>query len=386
MPKRTLEQSIARGIRKATTETDRIDLRLPPRLERAVGNLRTYAKAYYSRQGRKGALSKVHDWSHVEGVARHAKIFAEEMARAQGLKNDEAKRIGLLAEATGYAHDLVREKTEEIPHGPASGEKLRQTFIQHFDALATPRERQGMGIAAFTLDEARQISKMAAIHEGSFKEVEEATKEMDPAKKIVAKALVIGDKVAEASGYRVLERRAYFVGKERFKKDLAPLEKEYGENAPLYAVAMESCIRLRARNALGNYPSWVWPIAQPLHKVQEEFYYGLLKRLGMDERQLLAEMKRIGFPATEKYEKSIGKNIPRNTSAMLKQTRAETAAAAEELVRHFASSESPEKAIETMKPKTTKAAEWLEGIKGYRNPDAGYEARLRTAIRRNISA
>ena len=239
------------------------------RLKRSLRTTRKQMRGWFGTRAKRGTLSKVHDISHVESVANHAGILAEELALRQGFGRKEAIRIGIIAQAAGEAHDIVRRATERKPHGPKGAKMIMSLRVRHPKAFGW-----------FTQAELEMIADATRVHETEFAEFENATKSFSPEKKIIARAVHVADKLFEASGYRVLERRAFFVGKERLEKDLANLKQLYGKKAPLYAVAMESCMRLRAINVLADYPKELQPIARPLHAVQEKFYFGLLKCLG----------------------------------------------------------------------------------------------------------
>ncbi|MGC8851478.1 MAG: hypothetical protein ACP5O3_04655, partial [Candidatus Micrarchaeia archaeon] len=222
------------------------------RLEKGVEGARENVHAWFAEREKTGGLSKVHDWSHVHAVARHAKIVAEELALKEGLEAETAKQVGLLAEAAGYLHDVVRKPTESAPHG-TMGEK----FIKRAYAAPTlPTSIKKRFFTEFTPKEIETIAAAVGLHESSWKELEEKTAGVPAVTRIIAQALVAGDKAFEASGYRVIERRSFFVGKERMQKELKHLEDYYGEKAPLYAVAMESAMRLHAINALKDMPAW----------------------------------------------------------------------------------------------------------------------------------
>jgi hypothetical protein len=252
------------------------------------------------------------------------------------------------------------------------------------------RRRYPAAFEGFTEREIKTLADVVGMHETPMGEIERVARRIGrgaPRKRIVFEALVLADKLFEASGYRVLERRAFFVGKERLKKDLAYLRGEYGKKAPLYAVAMESCMRLRAINALGDYPKWIRPIAKPLHEIQTRFYFGLLKHLGLSERQLVKEMERINFPKFSKYKDKINAEVAKaNSSNRIKRLDADVALSAAELVGIFVKADSPNVAIKGWRPRGKAAREWLTGIGGARSGNKEYLRKLEVTVRRALGA
>lgn len=350
------------------------------RLQRAVENTRKWAQNWYVKREQQQKLSNLHDWSHVYSVARHAHIFAEEIARKQGLTQPQITKLGALAEATGYLHDVIRGATERVPHGPLGAKAVKKIYAIHKQLSDPPYQRNGL--EKFTEKEINLIAKLTEIHEGNFSEVEKEAGKLGQHAQIVGQALVLGDDLIEASGFRVLERRAFFYQKKRLK-DLAHLQNKYGQKTPLYAFAMESLLRLRHINELGTYPKYIRPVAEPLHQVQEEFFHGLLKHLEIEsEEALLEEMKHANFPKAKELEKNIRKNIPKNNAITISKTSNDVAKSAAELVSHFVACESPTIAIETFKPKGSKAKEWLAGILNYHETGGEYLEEFRQKIRR----
>jgi hypothetical protein len=195
---------------------------------------------------------------------------------------------------------------------------------------------------------------------------------------------VLGDKLFEASGHRVIERRSFFVGRERMKNDkgLQVLKKEYGDKAPVYAVAMECVNRLRGKKALETYPDYAKKIAEPLYKVEERFYAGLLGHLGLTESELMDEMKRLNFPKFAKYEKKARQRVLKRP---IQPIKGEVADSAGEIVRHFASRDSAVESIRKageLKGKTAK--KWMEGIIGAREGGEEYLNQIRRALRKGL--
>ncbi len=320
----------------------------------------------FSERRKRGEISKAHDIDHVSAVAKHAKIIAKVMAEKEGFNKEQTNEIAEMAENAGWAHDILRLKTERVPHG-IYGAKYFEKLVKK-GTIKIPKKWL------------RAIKGAISRHEMSLGEFGKIEKKLPKKEAIISKALIAADKGFEASGPRVLERRAFFVGRERMEKDLEYLKHEYGEKAPLYAVAMESVMRLRGRNALNEYPEWLKPIIKPLHETQEEFLAGLLKYLGTNEEKIIGEMKKINFPRFEKYERKIKNNSSKRKKLEVSKDVADSAA---ELIKQFAKKKSPEETIREWKPKHKKAKQWLEEIKAYRNAGRTYMEKLEKQLREN---
>lgn len=345
------------------------------RLHRSLNATKADMQRWFATRAKRKILSKVHDLAHVESVGVHARPLAEELALREGFSEASAKRTGILAEASGEVHDIVRRATEKVPHGPRGAK-----------AILALRRRYPQAFGEFTQKELEMLADATRVHETEFAGFNKAIKNFSPRKKIVARAVHIADKLFEASGYRVLERRAFFVGKERLEKDLANFKGLYGEKAPLYAVAMESCMRLRAINVLADYPKEIQPIARPLHAVQEKFYFGLLKELGLNERKLVQEMERVKFPKFDKLGAKVKAAVAKAASEKrISAISQDVANSAEELVMHFNKAASPDTALETWQPKGSQAKEWLQGMKGARIGGQLYLQRLQKQIRKALA-
>jgi hypothetical protein len=208
------------------------------RLELGARKAGEYVQGWFEKRAARGKLSKVHDWQHVRAVARHARAAAEELALNEGFSPEAARQLGIKAETAGYLHDIVRRNTELKPHGTvgeALVNKIFRTSLGRVEKQAKgevgvgePRFAKGGAVTKreppfsdLTAKEMAQISSAVGLHEADWKTLEDKVKPLSPEARIIAQALVAGDKIFEASGHRVLERRSFFVGKERMEKDLA---------------------------------------------------------------------------------------------------------------------------------------------------------------------
>jgi len=348
------------------------------RLKRVSANTRTQMQKWFETREKRKQLSKVHAFDHVSAVGSQAGVLAHEFARKQGMSASEAKRVKYLAESAETLHDIVRRATERKPHGVEGKDvflRLAKRYPNFFE---------------FKPEEITLIADAIELHELPYEEVSKRLEGRSPAAKMVAQSVQIADKVFEASGYRVLERRSFFVGKERLAqgKDLNYLKGLYGNKAPLFAVAMESCMRLRGINYLPDVEKAVQPIAKNLHAVQERFYLGLVKGLGFrNESELLNEMKRINFPKVDKMGEKLQRSIvAENERVSQIRVTPDMANSAAELVTHFSQAKSPEEAIITFNPRGAQAKKWLNGIKGYRNASQQFMSSMQRQVRAALKA
>jgi len=343
------------------------------KMKKNVRKVEETTKALFDKKGERGRLSKVHDWTHVSNVAGHAEAIAKALSLHEGMSEEEAERVSLLSKASGCMHDWRRDAKERgQKHGPKM-ERLVEPLAKRYPDF----------VEGVKKDEIAAVAKAIGLHELSFKGLEEKLEGASQLEKIIARSLVAADKGFEASGSRVIERRTFFVGKERMReeKDLHYLHEEYGEKAPLCAVAMESLMRLRARNEISTYPDWLKPIVKPLHAKQEEFYHGLLNHLGYNsEHTLLDEMKRIDFPKTKNLKKMLDEHTPKEKVTV----DTDTQASAVEIVNHYVTAGSPEKATETFEPRGSKAKEWQGEIQAYHDRPPSYLEKLVTQINENL--
>lgn len=91
--------------------------------ERLVKQL---VEKWFSHRRVRGVLSKAHDIDHVRSVAQAAKVFAQKLSKRYGV---DPERVSYLAEVAGWLHDVVRRKTEKVPHGPY-GAKVVERLVR----------------------------------------------------------------------------------------------------------------------------------------------------------------------------------------------------------------------------------------------------------------
>jgi len=340
------------------------------RTARAREKTKEQIRKWFGARAKRGTLSPAHDLTHVESVSAHAGILAQELAR-KSYPQQALGTIRDIAEAAGNVHDIVRRATERVPHGTQGAETIKRL-----------RTRFPKAFGEFQSREIQLLADATRVHELSFPEFNKAIRNFSKRKRIIARAVYTADKLFEASGYRAIERRAFFVGNERMKTELAGLRTIYGKNAPLYAVAMESCMRLRARNVLGDYPKAIQPIARPLHATQQKFYFGLLKYLGISEATLVQEMEKVNFPKFDQYRQRIISEVAKaQSNRAVSNISNDVSSSAAELVMRFNKASSPETALKKWKPKGTQANEWLQGIRGARIGGKQYLDKVQRQIR-----
>jgi len=309
-----------------------------------------------------GQLSLAHDLDHVKAVAYHASKLAEDFSRKLKLDEETVRRNSERAKIAGFAHDAERIKKEVEPHGILSARWFEELYKS--------------GKLGITQEDFEIIKAVIQDHELSFSEITEkyAGSPVLP----VAQAVVAADKLFEASGYRVLERRSFFVGRERILKgDLKDKFKHPGES--WLAVLGETIRRLYQVNHVRNYPEELRQYVDELHAIQYEFYRGLLLRAGMDEKEAANYLLKRGFPKLEKAKDRLEEEghlsrfpfkqeFPSITEAIEKEhLEDERKEGAYQLVNHFAISSSPDDAFLRAKPTGNYWFDrWMSGILNYR--------------------
>jgi len=330
----------------------------------------------FDRKRAEGRLSKAHDIDHVIAVSNFAGVTARALAIGQGF-DELVDRAPILGAVAGNLHDYHREAKETEPHGPASANAFLDMWLQ--------------GNTGFNTQEFDAVYRAIAHHEASLPELSEIfgdpigqKQQILPA--IVAFSLKTGDGILEASGYRVLERRAFFVGKERMQNgDLKGIFK-YPEESDL-AVIGESLRRLYGKLPIDSYPDWVKSYGEKLHSIQYKFLNGLLRYRGMDEARAASFMEEAGFPKFDGIKDKVreqrhlnGRYFPADRYPVLAERitwlrklmdeeKDDLAEASHLLVETIAQADSPEEGIELYGKcagLNTYANEFYNGMKGYR--------------------
>ncbi len=280
----------------------------------------------FAQRRKKGILSHAHDETHVTNVARYGRILAEGIAKKEGIGEsrdksyiysiddvaEAVKHVADTAELAGYLHDIVRQPTEKVPHG-AEGAKWI-AYASYF--TKTAKEAWGVmpdDCLSLNREELATVAFALIEHEKTLADVIRLSRFDVNAdeKAIVAVSMKICDALLEASGFRVVERRCFFVGNERMHNgDLQFLkENELTKDKPhVWAVLGESIVRLYARNPLTSYPEWLRGVASRLHAIQYRFYANLIKMTGeyqpTDELKIVKLLAQMKFPKVD--DKLIG--------------------------------------------------------------------------------
>ncbi len=236
-----------------------------------INEIRSFVEEELGNRDRK---SLAHDIDHLIFVSKGAKTGARYLSKIYGINLNDIENLASLAEIAGLLHDIKREKTN-LPHAEASVKYVKEKGI--LDGLLNS-------------EEAEIIYSAIQLHEKGYDEIEEECK--DPYTLIVARSLIIGDKLFEGSGPRVIERRCFFVGRERvLDGDLKGMFNFPNES--YLAVLGEGLKRIYGVNHAKNYERELWPIVDELHTYQYEFDAGLLG--GRDEIEVVNELEKRGF-------------------------------------------------------------------------------------------
>jgi len=264
--------------------------------EKIVKDAESLMKQKCEEKRKAGTLSKVHEESHMSAVATFGAATGRALLKGQKGWNipvfnsqQGVEAISNTIKIAGYLHDCEREATEKVPHGEASARFVLKYWKENWKKPVKIWE-DSEGIWPEDLG---AIYKAIKYHEGSLNDtlnrfgnplnITQSARRITTS--IVAHSIVAGDKAFEASGYRVLERRSCFVGKERTdptneKADLKMFK--YPEESHL-TVLGETMIRLYAKNPIDSYPDWLKLFAQEWHSIQYQFYRGLLDYNGFEE-------------------------------------------------------------------------------------------------------
>ncbi len=342
-------------------------------------------KYEFRKKREEGVLSKAHAEDHVLAVSNFGAATASALMKGTGRESD-AGHAAFLASLAGLMHDIRREATEKSPHGPEGAKFVLE--------LSWEDGHTGYLWKSLGPDGFDAVYRAIANHEYPFKTIttifgdplETEGKPLMPS--VVSHSLKTGDAALEASGYRVIERRSFFVGKERFKKDLKDILK-YPDESHL-AFLGETMIRLYKKNPIDAYPEWLKPFAEEWHAIQYLFYSGLLRYTGMDEKQAAEYMHRIGFTKFDQelvdkisQERHLdGNYFPEDKYPVLsseikklrelpEEEKDDLAESAYRTVRFIAEAESPEEAIGKYQKEgmgdLEYANEFMEGIIAYRS-------------------
>lgn len=350
-------------------------------MKEAVDAMRDVVFSHMRKQEEAGNLSKAHSYDHVANVSRYAGVLAPFFARQFGAKNPE--RLAVFARMAGLSHDVIRYASEAESGEDASAAFLQGEYDAKFSSLV-PRDYFEKFVVDVVRNSGESFPKMSEIYQD------------DPEARAVAFAVTAGDKLVEASGPRVLERRSFFVGKERMKspKDLGAVFSFPDES--YQGVLTETMVRLGSVNHVSNYAEIppLLTLAQELHSPQYHWYAGLLKNLGIGEEEALEyllsrlrssestgklanRLERGGRRLVEEehlegsYFRENGLDVLYNAVENVPEDAEESSLL---IVKQFVDAESPEEATEDFRrnPKGPPTFQrWMRDIIAYKEGDFG---------------
>lgn len=352
-------------------------------MDQLVQKMREVVFAYMKKQEEAGKLSLAHSYDHVDNVGRYAGIIIPYLGKRLGVSDID--QLSSYAESAGLAHDIIRYATETGGSEEDSALHLERIYDAEFSHLISRPDYQ------------RFIVDIVRNSKANFTEAGELYRS-DPQTLVVGLAVTAGDKLIEASGPRVLERRSFFVGRERMldKNDLGavfthPTDSEKG-------VLSETMIRLGDINHVSNYAAFpaLLRLAEELHSPQYQLYEGLLRYLVTSEEDARDYLLKIfrGSIATKKLADRFERGSKRlvdeqhlsgryfeehNLPTLLhtvKNFPDDLRESTHSLIQHFATNSTPAEAIRLYEgdpfgPPTFR--QWMGDIAAYRRGDFGQE-------------
>jgi len=290
-------------------------------------------RIFYIRNA-KGQLSKAHAFDHVEAVARNAYEYVIE----KGGDEETAER----AYIAGIFHDVERKKNEKLPHAPLGAKWLLTSregrkIAERYGENALNQIAFAIALHSLAFDKVLALKPNAnrtdakavislILEKGEINTTSEDIEKQcvfDAGAKLIAEAITYADKITEAKGPRVVERRSFFVGGERARNDkkliaclegigreLGLNEEEKGDLFPLLAIIGESVIRWYIKNPLSKYPKEIQERIKPKFYWEQLFVSALVKAISSNEKVeaycskeriekgefIIRMMKNHGFP------------------------------------------------------------------------------------------
>lgn len=330
-----------------------------------INKVKTIVEREFENKRREGTLSLAHDLSHIYSVANASQLIARYFARREGYENIE-EDVAYLSYLAGLLHDIRREKSEEVSHG-----NLGSDYVLNNKELR----------CIISQDEIEILARVIREHEKSYSEILRIFSS-NPTESIVARSLAIGDKLFEASGPRGLERRSFFVGRERILEGDLNGKFRFPDESYL-AVLGETLRRLYKINHARNYPEELRAFVDELHSWQYEFYVGLLSKGNFSsEEEAYNYFYKIRFPRIKDVENKIKENhlsgkyftkdefpkIARTIIEVRNANRKRIGEDAYRLVYEIATSETPDEFVENVIDMLPEGyyGKWVNGIVDYR--------------------
>lgn len=311
-----------------------------------------------------------HDWfPHLNNVSQLAPVFAQKLGYSE---QDQ-----FLSFIPGATHDLTRFKGED---SSASDEAIAAA-----ETRKLLRHSRRNGIVEINLSQMADIQSAILRHSKAPDWLFDPTKRnVKPPKRAdrLYLALFEADHV-EANGPYLVARRSQFVGGTRMQPGETPADhgdlykKGYRPGDELKVVAMEGIIRQTLRNPKTMQPDALKPVLDPLYAVQEAYFTGNVKALGVTLESLAEEI----------YDQNMAKgnrnitNAPQNPDELVKrfsettgitnqtidQAPASLADASMEAIEFFSSQPDTNllDLIRTWRPKTDQGAQWHDQMLDY---------------------
>lgn len=313
-----------------------------------------------------------HDWfPHLNNVSQLAPLFAQKLGYSE--------RDQYLAFPPGATHDLTRFKGED---SAVSDEKIAAAETRK---LLRPSIRDGiLDINRYEMD---AVSSAILRHSKAPDWLFDATKRNVRPGRLGDRlylALFEADHV-EANGPYLVARRSQFVGGTRMQegatsKDHGDLYiKGYRKGQEEDVVAMEGIIRQTLRNPKTMQPDVLRPILDPLYQVQEAFFTGNVKALGVSLESLAEEIYDQGMATGNRNISNAPKNpselvqrfseITGITNQTINQAPVGLADASKEAIEFFSSQPDTNllDLIRAWRPKTDQGAIWHDQMLDYIN-------------------
>jgi len=269
-------------------------LKQTEKLEQAYELMSNFVTEVIFNARKEGRVSPAHELDHFQAVDLYGGAATTYFARQSNLDPG----IRFYTKMSGRGHDLVRFASQ-VESGEEASAILLAAEYPRFRGLIPEKDYQ-----RFIVEVVRNSDK-------DFKALDVLYKDK-PKERAIALGLVVADKLIEASGPRVLERRSFFVGKERMQNpaDLGRVLR-YPEESDL-GVLSETIIRLYDVNHVDYYAHdpHLKVLADTLHAWQYPFYRGLLQSRGLTEGQaatLLAKRLESVPKLAERFNKAVAR-------------------------------------------------------------------------------
>ncbi len=311
-----------------------------------------------------------HDWfPHLNNVSQLAPVFAKKLGYSE---QDQ-----FLSFIPGATHDLTRFKGEDsaVSDEAIAAEETRKLL----------RSSRRNGIVEINSPQMAAIQSAILRHSKAPDWLFDPTKRnLMPSKRAdrLYLALFEADHV-EANGPYLVARRSQFVGGTRMQPGDTPedqgdlYKKGYRKGQELQVVAMEGIIRQSLRNPKTMQPDVLRPILDPLYQVQEAYFTGNVKALGVSLESLAEEIYDQGMATGNRNISNAPKNptelvqrfseITGITNQTIEQAPVGLADASKEAIEFFSSQPNTNllTLIRSWKPKTDQGAIWHDQMLDY---------------------